>query len=936
MGGMGIIAGRYILEDLIGQGAMGAVYLGIDTQTDESVAIKWLKPEIIREDPDFVQRFVREGEALRRLNHPNIVKVLDVVEESSNHYIVLEYVSGGTLAEYIHQQEHIPVQRVLEIALDLADALTRAHRLNIIHRDLKPANVLLAQDGTPRLTDFGHAQMGDQSRLTRSGYLVGTYAYLSPEMAQGLPIDERADIWAFGVMLYEMLAGKRPFEHTNPAALLTTMLTKPVPDLRPLRPDAPEALLQLIEWMLEKDRDQRIPSVRQVGAVLEALLHGGDTTALLDTSRRTPKPAASIPLVENPGDLATDIAERQPPQATPSPYHTPGISDLRAALAQSDPAMRTVTPLPSPLQAPVPPGAIPAALTASTPPASAPSARTPWLALVGVMALVAAVLAVVVILPNLTGNTNAVAPGVENLPADNPALAVAPVAPGEYMVLVADFEAVNTTAPNPARFVYDNLVQQIENNPYSNIRIRRYEQVLATDAEALQVAEQVGAAVIIWGRYFAEDDIEANIQIGSLASFQTLHFERALLTGTVNVRVRLSDPRAQTLAHSVLAVFVTLHSVNSDVFEVNRIAVMLAEVTGDLPEIDATSIAGHVHRSFQYYISDPAITIAESDAALDLDRTANPLLPMLSVTAYLRTGDLASVRGNLDALNAAQPDWPMVHFLQATVAVVDGRYEAAIPFWTQVIEARPDDWYPINFRAATYYLMGDYENARRDYDVAIALEPQTNFPYIIAAMIALRQGRIRDSALLAQTVVERFPDTTFSVRMVETMFGENAGDMAVFGPSFSMFTNMMLQRYPRALADAEAVIAINPNLSDLHLGEGFSACNLGYAALERGDSAEAIEYFTRAETAYTRALDVDPDYGILYVLRGEVRRNLGNMPGAFQDGQTATTFDLGAEYNAVIALGTTGQLSCRNFYADALRLVPAPEAAPEATPEATP
>ena len=156
--------------------------------------------------------------------------------------------------------------------LTLAAALACAHELGIIHRDLKPANILLAEDGTPRITDFGCAFIIDQSPLTQAGVLVGTAYYLSPEAFRGETIDPRADIWALGVVLYELLTGQRPFSAANFTATVMAILTKPVPDLAHLAPDAPEALVDLVQQMLEKDPQQRIASMRQVGDKLESIL----------------------------------------------------------------------------------------------------------------------------------------------------------------------------------------------------------------------------------------------------------------------------------------------------------------------------------------------------------------------------------------------------------------------------------------------------------------------------------------------------------------------------------------------------------------------------------------------------------------------------------------------------------------------------------------
>lgn len=278
-----LIAKRFEVEindnqdNFIGQGGMGTVFIGRDTTEMTPVAIKLLKPEVLREDPEMVRRFQIEGETLRRLNHPNIVKMLAAEDQGNSHYLVMEYVGGGSLRDILDENPQLSIQRTLYIALDLADALTRAHRLNVLHRDIKPANVLLAEDGTPRLTDFGMARVKDV-HVTQSGMIVGTLSYLSPEALHGENIDERADIWAFGVMLFEMIAGNRPFPETAPGALINSILAKPVPDLETIRPDAPTALVDLIYRMLEKDVHARVPSVRLIGAELEAIIRGNTSS----------------------------------------------------------------------------------------------------------------------------------------------------------------------------------------------------------------------------------------------------------------------------------------------------------------------------------------------------------------------------------------------------------------------------------------------------------------------------------------------------------------------------------------------------------------------------------------------------------------------------------------------------------------------------------
>lgn len=329
-------------DAFLGQGGMGAVYKGVDIISGAPVAIKLLKSDVVANNPEIVDRFRLEGEALRQLNHPNIVKMLATVEENNTHYLVMEYVSGGSLRDLLDKHPRLSIPRILYIALDLADALTRAHRLKILHRDIKPANVLLAEDGTPRLTDFGMARFGDQPHVTQDGAIVGTLAYLSPEAFNNDDLDERHDIWAFGVLLYEMLVGERPFGHEQMGPLINAILTQPVPDLEATRPDAPIGLIDLIYRMLKKDRHQRIPSVRLVGVELEALIRGEsttmqyvvspDTTGRFDTPASTPFGSAADP---------TSPPHKLPTQATPFVGRERELADLENLL--DNPATRLIT-----------------------------------------------------------------------------------------------------------------------------------------------------------------------------------------------------------------------------------------------------------------------------------------------------------------------------------------------------------------------------------------------------------------------------------------------------------------------------------------------------------------------------------------------------------------------------------------------------------------
>lgn len=269
---MTVIGERYELQDFLGEGGMGRVYRGLDLQTDALVAVKMLKPEVMVSSPEQVERFRREAEALYQLDHPNIVRVLNTLIHEGHYCIVMEYMPGGSLRDLVRREKRLSIRYTLELALDLCDALKRTHRLRIIHRDVKPDNVLLSADGVPHLTDFGQAHVSDAETLTRVGQIIGTINYMAPEILLKQAADPRTDIWGFGVMLYEMVSGYRPFMGENSAQVIAAILHQPIPDLQKLRPDCPPRLAKLVAAMLEKKRDSRIFSVREVGAQVEVIL----------------------------------------------------------------------------------------------------------------------------------------------------------------------------------------------------------------------------------------------------------------------------------------------------------------------------------------------------------------------------------------------------------------------------------------------------------------------------------------------------------------------------------------------------------------------------------------------------------------------------------------------------------------------------------------
>lgn len=259
---------RYKILSLLGRGGMGEVYLANDEQTKGRVAVKILARQLTSH-PEALERFRREAKTLRQVEHPNIVKFIDAFEHDEQFVIVMEYVGGGSLFDLL-KEGALPIERARQVALDLCDALIRAHRLNIIHRDIKPENVLLDENGTPKLADFGVARLNEGTRMTRSGTQVGTPHYMPPEAWEGKELDAQADIWSLGVMLFEMLSGQFPFDGNTPPMVMNKIFTSELPDLKKLRKDVPNDLVQIVKRMLAKDKSERYKTMRQVAVDLES------------------------------------------------------------------------------------------------------------------------------------------------------------------------------------------------------------------------------------------------------------------------------------------------------------------------------------------------------------------------------------------------------------------------------------------------------------------------------------------------------------------------------------------------------------------------------------------------------------------------------------------------------------------------------------------
>ena len=267
-----LVANRYELEELVGTGGMSSVYRALDTLLERNVALKILHPHY-GDDAEYVERFRREARSVAQLSHPNIVTVIDRGQSDDQQYIVFEYIDGESLKQLVDRSGPLPARRVVELGLQMAEALAFAHQHGLVHRDVKPQNVLINADGEAKVTDFGIARSLDvEHGVTQTGTVLGTSNYLSPEQARGQAVTPATDVYSLGVVLYELLTGEVPFPGENFVAVAMKHINEPPPSLLEKRPDVPLRLVYAIERALAKDPNDRFPSMDAFAAELRACL----------------------------------------------------------------------------------------------------------------------------------------------------------------------------------------------------------------------------------------------------------------------------------------------------------------------------------------------------------------------------------------------------------------------------------------------------------------------------------------------------------------------------------------------------------------------------------------------------------------------------------------------------------------------------------------
>nr|MBN1229391.1 protein kinase [Anaerolineae bacterium] len=308
--------GQYEIIEKLGQGGMATVYLARQTSIGRTVAIKVMPPHFMH-DETFMQRFEREVQVIADLQHPRVLPVYDYGELDGRPYIVMAYMGGGTLVDLIRQGA-MPVDEVVRIVEQIAEGLDHAHRKGVIHRDFKPSNVLMDDHGNAYLADFGIAKISEATVQLTGGGIVGTPAYMAPEMSQEGVTTKAIDIYALGVTIYEMLAGEFPFHGETPLSVMMAHATRPVPDVREKRPDIPVGVSAVIMRAMAKNPDDRYNTARELVAALKAAAQ-----EQIDTEPEPFQPVhdAYTEPMDRPEPFP--VPASTPPPATPTPAPTP-------------------------------------------------------------------------------------------------------------------------------------------------------------------------------------------------------------------------------------------------------------------------------------------------------------------------------------------------------------------------------------------------------------------------------------------------------------------------------------------------------------------------------------------------------------------------------------------------------------------------------------
>ena len=761
---------------------MGEVYLAEDTELGREVALKVL-PAMAEENPERLERFRREARAVASLNHPNIVTLFNVEEAEGRRLLVMERVEGKSL-DRVLPPGGMPLAEVFAYAIPTADALAAAHEKGITHRDLKPANVMITSDGSVKVLDFGLAKLAtevastplldmateaptESAALTGEGTVMGTAPYMSPEQLKGIEVDSRTDIFSFGILLYEMVTGQRPFQGDSGIELASSILKDTPRPVVETRADLPRHLARIIQHCLEKDPERRYQSAKDVRNELDGLRSEIDSGQLSTTTGGAPLTQAS-----GPGATAPAVSGTVPPGST-DPGSVPPGSIVPAAPGPGSVAPESVAGAPatqvsdqvSAVSAPA--SSISGSVSGVS--GSQPAANRPWgLIAAIVMALLAGVLGVLWWQgrqPSAPETTAESAP-VEVAPTPEPSDGLRSVAVLPFANLGGDEELDYLRLAVP-----DEIVTALSRGP--GLAIRPFSTTSRLDVvsnDPLTLGKDLGVANVVTGQYLQEGDqlrltLEAIDVEGQsvvwrdsvLAGVEDLLSLRQSVSDTVlsglmpTLDPEVADVSAGTLPSNEEAYDLYLRSLamSSDPAP-NSEALALVERAVELdPEYAPTwgELANRLHFVTLYgpggqNENDRAIEAAQR--ALELDpELIEPQVRIIMIS--IERGELAEAYQAANRLLAMRPRVGRVHFLRAYLLRYAGVIEQSVKDCDTALGLDPGN---PGFRSCgiTNFLAGRYERAEQFLD----LSPDNDFYYGNLAVVRMRQGQPEEALELSR------------------------------------------------------------------------------------------------------------------------------------------------------------------------------------------
>jgi serine/threonine protein kinase/TolB-like protein/tetratricopeptide (TPR) repeat protein len=745
---------RYKIVAKLGEGGMGEVYLAEDTELGREVALKVL-PALAEENPERLERFRREARAVASLNHPNIVTLFNVEEAEGRRLLVMERVEGKSL-DRVLPPGGMPLAEVFAYAIPTADALAAAHEKGITHRDLKPANVMITNDGNVKVLDFGLAKLAtevgstplldmateaptESAALTGEGTVMGTAPYMSPEQLKGIEVDSRTDIFSFGILLYEMVTGQRPFQGDSGIELASSILKDTPPPVVETRADLPRHLARIIQHCLEKDPERRYQSAKDVRNELEGLRSEVDSGQLSTTGVTAGFPSAgvsgpvtaagtAVPASSAPGSVAPDspvpgsVAPESVAGASPSAVSGPASSVAGPASEVSGPRL---------------------------------AAKPPW-GLIAAMTL--AVIGVVMGVLWWQGRQVA-APAETTQAAPVPA-----VSEGPRSVAVLPFANIGSDAEldHLRLAVPDEIVTALSRAP--GLAIRPFSTTSRLDVEGsdpLTLGQDLGVANVVTGQYLQEGDqlrltLEAIDVEGQsvvwrdsvLAGVEDLLSLRQFVSDTVlSGLMPTLDPGATAASTGTLPTseeaydhYLRSLAMSSDPAP-NSEALALIQRAVELDPSFAPAW-GELAKRLHFLAMYGGGTSADVDRGIEAAQRALELDPELVepqvriIMTAIERGELARAYQAANRLIEQFPRSGRVYFLRAYVLRYAGAIERSVQDCDTALGLDPSNP-SIRSCGITNYLAGRYDRAEQ----FLNLSPDNDFYYGNLAIVRMRQGR---------------------------------------------------------------------------------------------------------------------------------------------------------------------------------------------------